>query len=205
MSYSKDELRNICKRLFTPKTLDDCDDLLNIYAECLFSFIESQVPNGETQVSRHEAKLVNQMIFTKVLSLKKMLEGINYISTSGIKLNTIIDPTIIATMIRNIYETVSMFNIVYIQPKTDDEKLILYNLWVHSGLSFRQRFKNNAISGENIQKVSDELKHIEDIKKEIHNTELYKSLTDENKKKIEDNLKNKDYKIVFDREVILTF
>ncbi|MDR1984243.1 MAG: DUF5677 domain-containing protein [Prevotellaceae bacterium] len=198
METNKEKIRKICERFFIPKTLNDCYEFFRIYAECFFRFIENQAIKDETQISRRDAKLVTQMIFTKTLSLKKILEGIDYNSHDELKLNTIIDPTIIAILVRSIYETVLMFNVVYIQPKTDDERLILYNLWVHSGLSFRQRFKYNTTSKANKEKLDDELLQMEQLKTEIHNTSLYKSLSETNKKRIETRLKGRDYKIIFD-------
>jgi len=190
------ELRTIYERFFKCETVQVCIDFLNIHLDYFVQVIGSE--DSVNNQSLFDAKLVNQMIFTKIAYLKKSLEGINYSSEFG-KLNTIIDPTIIASLIRNMYETIAMFSVVYIQPKTDDEKLILYNLWVHAGLSFRQRFETEATAQENKDKCKEELKIIRELKTEIEKTTLYKSLTEYNKQKIQRKLKEKDYKIRFDK------
>jgi hypothetical protein len=182
-----------CKRLMDCKTLEDCRDFLGIYCEYFCCVTRYETTIGEKEISRHEAKLVNQMIFTKALTLKKMLEGINFQSKTGIVLNSIIDPTIVAMLIRNLYETVFMFNHIYVQPKTDSERLISYKLWVYSGLSYRQRFEKYAITEDAQIKCKEEKKEMDSLQKEIQ--DYYK--LPENDKTIFKILR-KDCKIKFD-------
>ena len=179
------------------ETLQGSIRFLNVHIDYIMQVIMNHHNDRVASLALEEAKLINHMIFTKITHLKKLLEGVNYCSEYG-RLNTIIDPTIIAILIRNIYETIAMFNLVYIQPKTNDEKLVLYNLWVHAGLSYRQRFKTLATTQENEEKCIEEEEIMIKLETEIKETELYKSLTDDNQKKIKEKLKKKDYKIRFD-------
>lgn len=141
-------------------------------------------------------KIINQMMFSKLLHLRRLLEGVGYESELG-KLNDIIDPTIVASLVRNIYETAGMFNLIYINPKSTDEKRILYLLWVISGLRYRQRFASSISTAENQEKLEHEEKEIQELIDEIRSTALYKGLTEPNQKKIEEKIKKRDYKICF--------
>lgn len=186
------------ERLIRCYTLVDCLDFLNIYCEYLCCVVQYDTIKGEKYICLHEANLVNQMIFSKTLSLKKFLEGIYYTSKVGIQFKGLIDPTVIAILVRNIFETVFMFNLVYIQPKSEEERLILYNLWVYSGLSYRQMFDKHATKEEYKVKMKKEKEHMQNIKEEIERTFFYNSLSEKDKKFIQEQLlKRKEYKIAF--------
>jgi len=195
---TKEELRNECSRLFSCYSISDSYEMLEIYAEFFFNIVQE---HHEEPVYTHEeadAKIVVQMMMTKVLHLKEVLSGISYTSKNGSRLNNIIDPTIVASLIRNIYETTAMFNLIYRYPKTKDEREILYLLWVHSGLKYRQRFENIVTTPENKEKQEYEKAQIEKIVSTIENNELFKKLDERNQGKIRTKIKDKDYLMKFD-------
>lgn len=195
---TKEELRNECKRLFTCETLNDCHDLLDIYINFLFETIKNHQSEETGSQRLEDAKIILQMMMTKAMNLKKSINGITYNSASGWHLNNIIDPTIIASLVRNIFETTAMFNLIYLKPQSDDEKNIMYSLWVSAGLKYRQRFDIIATSDENKEKIDSEKKHIEDLANKIRNIELFKALDLKNQTKIENQIKSKDYQMYFD-------
>lgn len=194
----KKNLRAECSRLYKVNTLDDCIDLLNIYAEFLFKVVQKHHKEAVYSYDEADAKIVLQMIMTKILHLKSVITGISYESKDGSRLKKIIDPTIVASLTRNIYETVGLFNLIYRYAKNPDERYITYLLWVHSGLRYRQRFEGAIISPENRLKFEKEKEEIESIKTSIEKTELYAKLDEKNKDKIQNRLKEKEYLIRFD-------
>jgi hypothetical protein len=194
---NKEELRSEYLRLSQLHSIEDCLDLFDIYLEYLWNTININHYDEVYSLADKDAKIMNQMMFSKLTHLKKIVEGVGYQSRDGSKLNPIIDPTIVASLVRNIYETVSIFNLIFRNPKSEDEKAITYGLWVASGLNYRQRFGSKASLPENIEKLTEEKKQIDQITKELTETNLYKSLDDKNKGKIVEKLKQKDYKIKF--------
>jgi len=193
---NKEELRKECERFFWCKTIEDCQALLDIYIEFFFN----AVINHDEVVFTHaeaDAKIVIQMMMTKALHLKNVLNGVEFQSNGGRKLNKIIDPTIVASLIRNIYETTGMFNLIYREAKNNDERQIIYLLWVHAGLSYRQRFDNIITTKENKEKSEHEKKQMDGIKKAIEENPLFKKLDEKNKRKITTKLKSKDYLLRF--------
>jgi len=52
---------------------------------------------------------------------------------------------------------VGVINLIYVGANSDAEILNIYNLWVIAGLNYRQRFVQQTISAENIQKAKEEL------------------------------------------------
>lgn len=194
----KEKLRAEYIRLNKLATIEDCLDLFEIFLEHIWNVIQVHHEDKVYSYANKDAKILNQMMFTKMTHLKKIVEGVGYIAKNGDRLNKIIDPTIVASLTRNIFETVSVFNLIYRNTKSDDEKTIIYGLWVSSGLKYRQRFQSIATAAENIQKIADEQKQNDEIEMEIKDTALYKSLDADNQKRIDDKIKQKEFKIRFD-------
>lgn len=192
-----EKLRNDCYRLFDCKTISDSLELIDVYSEFLFSAIKNRKKNDAESNAEFEARMVFQMMLTKSLHLKSIVSGISFTSKSGDKLNSIIDPTIVACLVRNLYETVCMFNIVYRQPTTSDEKIILHRLWVHAGLAYRQKFASIAKSDESKKKLEHDKELMVSIVKEIQNTSSYKQLSEKSQKKIMTRLEGKEYLLTF--------
>lgn len=197
----KGELRVEALRLLRCETQEDCLDVIEIYLNFLFTVIRDHQMDEVDSLAKAEARIINQMMFTKIAQLRETVKGIEF-EYQDSHLNNIIDPTIVASNVRNIYETVVLFNLIFVNTKSSDEQLILYNLWVHSGLKYRQRFENLANSEENKEKLESEKKEIENIISEIKNTELYKSLDEKNQGKIDTKIKEKDYKMSFNGDKV---
>jgi hypothetical protein len=200
---TKEELRYECKRLFGCRTLSDCNDLLDIYIEFLFMAIKNHHQEPVNTTSNADAKIIAQMMMTKALHLKNVISGISFHSQNGYSLNRIIDPTIVASLTRNIFETTGIFNLIYRHTKNHDEKAILYLLWVHSGLKYRQKFEDVIISNEGRLKYENEKKQIEEIRATIEANELYKKLDEQNQGKIQTKLKEKDYLMRFENSEVI--
>lgn len=188
------QLRKECAPLMSANTISDNLKLIDIFLEYFFLIInEHQKDTLKTQAEA-DARMMFQMIFSKALNLKKILEGVEY-ESNGIKLNKIVDPTIVASLIRNLYETVCVFELVYIIHDSDEERNLLHNLWVVSGLKYRQRFSSNVQTTEGKAKIDEEEKLIQSFTKEIEDSAIYKRMTPDNQNKINQKIKDKDYKI----------
>jgi len=204
MTMTKEQLRGECLRLFDCNTIPDSHNLLDIYAEFLFRTVVNHHEEPVYSQADTDAKMIVQMMMTKALYLKSNIMGISYKAKDGSTLDKIIDPTIVASLIRNIYETTAMFNLIYRHTKNDDEKKILYLLWVHSGLKYRQRFESVIITTENQEKYEQEKEKISKIIEAIEATKLFNLLNEKNKSKIRMKLKERDYLLRFEgTEVIL--
>ena len=192
-------LRQECSRLFICNTIYDSHSLLDIYSEFLFLAIKNHHEDPVYEEADADAKIIIQMMLTKVLYLKNAINGVSYLSNNGEGLPKLIDPTIIASLIRNIYETVGMFNLIYKSSNSKDEKKILYLLWVHAGLQYRQRFISGTKTKGNLDKFENEKKLIEEVITDIENITLYKNLDEKNQNKIKTKLKEKDYLLKFNK------
>ncbi len=196
------ELRTQAMKLYRANTIKDCLEMTDIYANFQFLAIYRHHMDPVQSAADTDAKIIFQMMATKVLNLKNVLHGISYTSSQGLSLNSIIDPTIVASSVRNAMEMAGMFHLIYCATKSPDEKKVLYNLWVHTGLAYRQRFTENATSSENIEKAKEEKEHMDFLRKEIEDTPLYKTLSTGNQQKIQRKLKDKDYLMYFQQNEV---
>jgi hypothetical protein len=196
LQMTQAELRAECLPLMATKSMADCLRLIDIYLDYLFEIILKHQHDKVESQADSDALIINQMMFSKLIHIRKLLEGVGFESAKG-KLIPLVDPTIIASLVRNIYETVGAFNLIYVNTKTPDEKEILYNLWVAAGLKFRQRFAAQATGQESKEKMEGEKKEIETSIKLIEGTKLYSGLEKDDKEKILNRIKSKEFRIEF--------
>ena len=193
---NKQELRDYCRSIRSLNTIESCQEMLTIFQEFMLLVIQKHNKEAVDSQAKADAKILLQMVFTKAVQLNKLLDGVEFDSRYGGKLDNIIDPTAISVIIRNLYETVALFHLVYTHPDSEDKHSIVYNLWVSSGLSYRQRF--SATFSTSVERLTEEAQIIDQIKSEIEKTELFQSLSEPNKGKINNKLRAKDYKICFE-------
>lgn len=199
----QEQLRHEYLRLTRCADIKDSFQLLDIYADYFLKTVRNhQTEPAKTKILQ-DAKMVNQMILTKILHIRQIVDGVSFTSTDGTVLNSVIDPTIVATLTRNVYETVSIFNLIYRHKKTEDERLILYNLWAIAGLNYRQRFESSISTSENEEKAKDEKQHICNLISEIGYTKLYIGLDQKDQDKIQNKIKEKDFKIRFENNKVI--
>lgn len=184
-------------RLCICKTINDSQDCLDLFAKFLWRVIEVHTQESVKQKKEHEAKLMLQMMFTKILHLKEILKGVSYSSKEGAYLNNIIDPGVVAILSRNIYETAALFNLIYRQPKTEDEQDIVYNLWRHAGLKNRQRFKESFEETDRKSEIESERRDMNRISEIIETNSLFLSLDEFNQTKILNRLDKGEYLVRF--------
>ncbi|MBO4961939.1 MAG: hypothetical protein J6C80_06900 [Flavobacteriales bacterium] len=146
---------------------------------------------------RAEMSLGVQMMFTKAKSFRNLLGGFNH--TDGINtLFRLTDHTVLFTLVRTAYEQLCAFEIVNIIPKTQDEQIVMENAYVASGLVNRQKLFTEDALKRNIEVLNEEQCIIEECKNRIHNTKLYKSLTEKEQKELDKTIFTKgEYQIVF--------
>lgn len=196
MDYnSKIALIKECEKYLILNSFNSCKELIDIYSKLLNQIILKHHYESVDDLQNHDAKILMQMMLSKTLHLKQMIEGVLIGEKNEINNNKIIDPTIIALLLRNIYETVGVFNSIYISSKTKEEKLIAYNLWVISGLKYRQRFEEAAISSGNTKKLINEKLQIEKRCNLIFGTKIFQEMDTENQKIIKNMVKRKSFLI----------
>ena len=200
---NKSELQQELMRFNDADNLKTKIEQLDIFINCYFDLVINHHKDEVYLKEYADAKMVLQMMFLKLLHLRKSLEGVNLNRNNKKALSKdLIDPTIIASQIRNIYETTCLFNLIYIHPNFEEERKIHYTLWIISGLKYRQKFSKYATSDKNKRKVKEEEKAIEELIDFIKNSKAYKNLDEKNQRKMDNVIKRKDFKIKIENKKI---
>ena len=183
--------------MLLPNTLEDRIDYLDWLIDFYFKVMVALRYVGFKNEFRAEMSLGVQMMFTKAKSFRNLLGGFNH--TDGINtLFRLTDHTVLFTLVRTAYEQLCAFEIVNIIPKTQDEQIVMENAYVASGLVNRQKLFTEDALKRNIEVLNEEQCIIEECKNRIHNTELYKSLTEKEQKELDKTIFTKgEYQIVF--------
>lgn len=139
--------------------------------DLLFNFFK-QWRSGHEDMTEQEgiAQCILQMIITNSHCILKLSEGINIIPNND--KFSIIDPSSMISILRSLYEKVFIFHNVYVQPETDIERKILFNIWAIRGLKNRQGLENVPEKYKNKEKSEQE--SLEELKQET--TELINNL-----------------------------
>jgi hypothetical protein len=196
--HDRDYFRNEYIRLFMCKTIDDCIELVNIYSEFLHDVILKHHKEPVNNIADAEAKIIIQMMLSKSLYIKKIIEGVSFKS-----LPKIIDPTILVSFIRTVYETVGLFNLIYRNSKTEEEKKIKYNLWAISGLNYRQRFRHEDEPIWVKTKANTEKNKIESYCNEIYQSSIFEKLTSSSQKIIKKMINKKSFLLNFQKNEVV--
>ena len=139
LKQQQEELREMCLPLFFVNSIPDCIQLLDKFISAYLEIVLKHNYDPVSTRAEADSRIAFQMFVTKALSIKKILQGVEY--DDGVNhLNRIIDPTILITLIRNMFEALCAFELVYVLPDSSDKKLIAHNLYQIAGMKYRQRF-----------------------------------------------------------------
>lgn len=185
------------RRMLRPNTLEDRIDYFDWLIDFYFKVMVALRPVGFKDKFRAEISLGVQMMFTKAKSFRNLLGGFSH--TDGINtLFRLTDHTVLFTMVRTAYEQLCAFELVNIIPNTQEKQIVMENAYVASGLVNRQKLFTEDALKRNIEVLNEEQCIIEECKNRIHNTELYKSLTEKEQKELDKTIFTKgEYQIVF--------
>ena len=117
---------------------------------------------------------------------------------------TIVDPSVLFSVARRIYESVIAFEILFVIPDSEDKKAILYNLFTAHGLSERLKNIDEEMRSHNPERVAEEQKDIDECLREIEGTDLYSEL-DQQTKNIIKNAFGKKFRYIFNEDNSLEF
>lgn len=143
-----------------------------------------------------DARIIFQMFFSKALHFKHMLEGVEY-KGDQFKMNSIVDPTLLFTLVRNQYECLCLFELINVIPDSDDKKSFLSLMHQISGLKYRQRFVEQATLQANIKKLRFENIEINQDVNLILSSSVFHKLNPKSQDKVRKWIKDKEYQLFF--------
>lgn len=186
-------------------TIDTCKQYMRVMLDFYFDVIKSPEGRKATSYIEDDRNIWMQTMFSKGCQFISLLDGIGY-SKGTIHLKPIIDFSILFTIARSVYESLIAFEILFILPKTEDQQTIVYNLFMSQGLSERLKDIDEDIRSHNPKRVQEEQNDIDDCRKAIEETELYKILDKQTKATIDYALGNgKKFRYVFKEDNTMEF
>ena len=184
-------------------TIDDCKQYLRVMLDFYFDVIKSPEGRKATSYIEDDRNIWMQTLFSEGFHFLSLLDGVGY--NKGIdRLNPIVDPSVLFSVARRIYESVIAFEILFVIPDSEDKKAILYNLFMAHGLSERLKNIDEEMRSHNPERVAEEQKGIDDCLREIEGTDLYSEL-DQQTKNIIKNAFGKKFRYIFKEDNSLEF
>lgn len=184
-------------------TIDDCKQYLRVMLDFYFDVIKSPEGRKATSYIEDDRNIWMQTLFSEGFHFLSLLDGVGY--NKGIdRLNPIVDPSVLFSVARRIYESVIAFELLFVIPDSEDKKVILYNLFMAHGLSERLKNIDEEMRSHNPERVAEEQKDIDECLKEIEGTDLYSEL-DQQTKNIIKNAFGKKFRYIFKEDNSLEF
>lgn len=192
------------QKLIKMETIDDCKQYMKVMLDFYFDVIMSPSGRKASSYIEDDRNLWLQTMFSKGCQFVSLLDGVGY--SKGIShLNPIIDFSILFTIARSVYESLIVFELLFVLPKTEEQQTILYNLFMAHGLSERLKDLDEDVKRNNQARVQNEQNDIEECQKTIEGTELYKTLDKQTKATIENALRNGKYRYLFKEDNTMVF
>lgn len=118
------------------ENLEDCKRYMDVMLAFYFQVIRFPEGGKCSSTLDDDRNIWIQQIFSMGCHFRSLLNGVGY--HSGIdKMNPIIDPDVLFSVARRIYESVVVFDALFVNPKDADHQTILYNLFMAHGLAER--------------------------------------------------------------------
>lgn len=181
-------------KLMESKNILDSKKILNILINCVFNLSIKHHTDPIDFVEQKYAKIFSQMIFTKLYNIRENLNGVNFSNNEFHFKNDIIDTSLVANNIRNLFETVCLFNNFFIQSADKDELIFKLNIWEYSSLKYRLKLESQITREEQKSLLEKDINRVNDLKAKIEKSKIYQDLTEKNQQKIQNILKSKDFK-----------
>lgn len=184
-------------------SLEDCKRYMRVMLDFYFEVIQSPEGRKCRTDMDDDRNIWLQQMFSMGCHFLSLLDGVGY--HRGIdRLNPIVDPDVLFTVARRIYESVVVFDALFVIPKDEDHQTILYNLFMAHGLSERLKDLDEIIRMKHPERILSEERDISECKNAIVNCPLYKQLDQQTKNQI-DFVFGKKYRYMFTEDDKLEF
>lgn len=185
------------------KDLNDSKRYMDLMLDFYFKVIQSPEGRKCTSAFDDDRNIWLQQMFSMGCHFRSLLDGVGY--HNGLDaMNPIIDPDVLFTVARRIYESVVVFYALFVLPKDKDHYTILYNLFMAHGLSERLKGMDEDMRKKQPERVDSEEANIAACKAAIINCPLYSQLSRQTKNTI-NNAFGRKYRYIFTENDELKF
>ena len=175
---------------FQKKVLKDLIEIGFIYVQAHFNSRENRFPN-----------MMLQMSLMKTKSILKLSEGEVFLFNEKSK-EPIIDIHSISSIYRSLFENYCFFNHLYINEWSQDEFLLLENIWRITSLNQRGKILNKNLLLKNSKAsevIKNDIKEIKRLKAEIEKSSLFTK----NKRNIHNYISNNKWQLTIEKNKVV--
>lgn len=199
-------METVFPRLTAPQTLDDARAALQVAIDSAFVLLRPAMGKDAPSEMLQDAHHLAQIIVLRSVSIMRLAEGVQYVNATNPvhSLKPTLDAASIWGLVRSQYEAFAAFNNIFAQ-HTGPEQELLFNLWVISGLKYRQRFRGpledldiaNDLPPELLQKANEERDAIIQRQAHIEAMPLFTALVSDKQEEVREAIRKKEFKYVF--------
>lgn len=153
--------------------------LIDLYIEIYKRTYQEQICNEQ----RMHAQMIMQMYITKAIAVDKLLDGLTF-STSTIRLNNIIDHTLLFMIARNMCEYMSAYELIHIFPDTKEKHSILCRLFECSCYKYRMKLYSDSMKETYHEQYIEEQQILDQCKQTIFTSNYYTKLPNKEQNKL---------------------
>lgn len=187
-------------RLMSDATPKDRVDAYLCIRNAAFSILAVRNKHESNFELMHDGELLFQMTSLKCQAILSLIEGFELVNPfDGLQFKHTTDPFSLIPIVRSQFEAYSTFNNLFVN-HSEEEQLLVYNLWVISGLKYRQLYAANL--PKTVEKQQSEKKQIESITLSIRESEAYKRLCDKERSKIDSSIKDKKWQLKIENDKV---
>lgn len=188
----KQSEKDFCEELLHFKSLNACSDYLRIQLDLLFNMVSNHHCDLVCIQADADARIMLQMYFSRLLNFAHLLNGTGFHGVEGV-LNVVIDPSVLFTEVRGLYESLCVFELVYVVPDTDEKKILMHQLFTIAGLHERQQMHISSEEGKKF--LEEEKKELDWWTNELKTSCIYRQMGAACKQKVDNNMSNGKFRI----------
>lgn len=159
-------------------TIADVKECMKVLLGLYVWFNKILAANIKGTARDSDSVVMMHMFYSKGASFLQLLDGFPFVD-EGKEIGRIIEPTVLYSLARDIYEALCAYELVFVLPKTEEQKMIAYNIFYISSMKERANYKHQT---EKSRKIAlEEAEDIENAKQQIEATVYYQQLPDKDK------------------------
>ena len=159
-------------------TIADVKECMKVLLGLYVRFNKVLVTKKNVSARDSDCIAMMHMFYAKGASFLQLLDGFPFVE-EGKEIGRIIEPTLLYSLARDMYEALSAFELVFVLPKTEEQKMMAYNIFYISSMKERANYKHQTEKSRKI--AAEEAEDVEKAKRQIEATAYYQQLPEKHK------------------------
>ena len=183
-------------------TIADVKECMKVLLGLYVNFNKVLVSKKNVSARDSDSVVMMHMFYAKGASFLQLLDGFPFVD-DGKEIGRIIEPTLLYSHARDMYEALCAFELVFVLPKTEEQKMMAYNIFYISSMKERAYYKHQTEKSRKI--AAEEAEDIENAKQQIVATSYYQQLSDKDKQFLQAKMNSPHpvYRLLYEENAVL--